>query len=57
LWHAPGLRELTPKEALSNHEINWRHVDMGALGEAECELIATLAHVLAGGRLLVRLDT
>lgn len=52
-WHAPGLTELTPAEALRLYERNWRHLDREALDPRERALLEALAHHEAGGRLLV----
>jgi transcriptional regulator with XRE-family HTH domain len=48
-WHAPGLTELTPAEALSLYERNWRHLDVEAMSEPERALLSQLSQ----GRLLV----
>lgn len=52
-WHAPGLAELTPAEALSLYERHWRHLDRDALDPKERALIEALAQRQGGGRLLV----
>lgn len=52
-WHAPGLTELTPAEALSLYERHWRHLDREALEPKERALLEALTHQEAGGRLLV----
>lgn len=45
--------ELTPQEALSLYERNWRHVDREALTMKEIALINALAATVGGGRPLV----
>lgn len=45
--------ELTPQEALSLYERNWRHVDRKALTMKEIALINALAATVGGGRPLV----
>ncbi|MEO8153978.1 MAG: helix-turn-helix domain-containing protein [Rhizobacter sp.] len=52
-WHAPGLTELTPAEALSLYERNWRHLDRDAMGEPERALLAALVSEHGKGHLLV----
>lgn len=52
-WHAPGLTELTPAEALSLYERHWRHLDREALDPRERALLEALAQQQGGGRLLV----
>jgi len=52
-WHAPGATELTPGEALSLYERNWRHLDRDSLSENERALLAHLVKELGKGRLLV----
>lgn len=52
-WHAPGLTELTPAEALSLYERHWRHLDREALDPKERALLEALARQEGGGRLLV----
>lgn len=52
-WHAPGLTELTPAEALGLYERNWRHLDREALDPKERALLDALTQQEAGGRLLV----
>ena len=52
-WQLHGVAEVTPEEALSLYERNWRHVDQGAMDTRERALVDTLARELAGGRLLV----
>lgn len=52
-WPLPGVTEVTPQEALSLYERNWRHVDIASLGPAERALVQALSQRVAGGRLLV----
>lgn len=41
-WQVQGLDELTPLEALSIYERNWRHVDVSALDPHEKQLVDAL---------------
>lgn len=41
-WQVHGTNELTPAEALSIYERNWRHVDVNALKPHERQLIDAL---------------
>lgn len=52
-WQLHGVEEITPEQALSLYERNWRHVDAAALQPGERELVDTLAATLGKGRLLV----
>lgn len=52
-WHVPGLKELTPAEALNLYERHWRHLDRQALTPEEASLIEALKGAQGGGRLLV----
>jgi transcriptional regulator with XRE-family HTH domain len=52
-WQLHGVEEVTPQEALSLYERNWRHVDVQALSAAERMLVDTLGRTLGKGRLLV----
>lgn len=52
-WQLPGAEQLTPQEALSLYERNWRHVDRAALTMAEIALINALAITVGGGKPLV----
>lgn len=52
-WHAPGLAELTPAEALGVYERHWRHLDRDALDPRERALLEALVRQEGGGRLLV----
>ena len=52
-WHIPDAVEVTPKEALSLYERNWRHLDQASLDERERSLIAQLAQEVGNGHLFV----
>jgi hypothetical protein len=52
-WQRPGVAEVSPAEALSLYERNWRHIDPASLGPAERALVQALADQLGAGRLLV----
>ncbi|MDM0057964.1 helix-turn-helix domain-containing protein [Variovorax fucosicus] len=52
-WHVPGATDLTPEEALSLYERNWRHVEQGKVEARERALIDTLVRTLGKGHLLV----
>jgi transcriptional regulator with XRE-family HTH domain len=52
-WQRLGVAEVSPAEALSLYERNWRHIDPASLGPAERALVHALAGRLGGGRLLV----
>ncbi|OGT29844.1 MAG: hypothetical protein A2W28_05305 [Gammaproteobacteria bacterium RBG_16_51_14] len=41
-WQVHGTDELTPAEALSIYERNWRHVDVKALEPRERQLVDAL---------------
>lgn len=47
-WQVQGADELTPVEALSIYERNWRHVDVHALAPHERQLIDALRAGLGG---------
>lgn len=47
-WQVHGIDELTPAEALSIYERNWRHVDVQALTPRERDLIDALRIALGG---------
>ncbi|MDP2345300.1 MAG: helix-turn-helix transcriptional regulator [Deltaproteobacteria bacterium] len=51
-WQLGELTTVTPREALSLYERNWRHVDVGAMDDAERALVRRLVEAF-GGRLLV----
>ena len=52
-WQFQGASDVTPTEALSLYERNWRHIEQGALALNERELIQQLVASLGGSRLLV----
>ena len=52
-WQLQGVTELSPSEALSLYERNWRHIDQACLQAHERALVQALAASLGGGRLLV----
>jgi len=52
-WQLHGVEDLSPQEALSLYERNWRHVDASRLTMKEIALVHALATALGGGRLLV----
>jgi len=52
-WQRPGTTELTPAEALSLYERNWRLLEDAALQPHERALILALVAGLGGGRALV----
>jgi DNA-binding XRE family transcriptional regulator len=52
-WQRHGVLEVSPAEALSLYERNWRHIDPASLEPAERALVQALANRLGGGRLLV----
>lgn len=52
-WQLQGVTELSPTEALSLYERNWRHVDRAGMLPAEQALVQALVANLGGGRLLV----
>lgn len=52
-WQLHGVTELSPAEALSLYERNWRHLDQGSMAPAERALVQALVGTLGGGRLLV----
>ena len=52
-WQLPVEAQLSPAEALSLYERNWRHLDPGLLEPAERSLLQRLSTALGGGRLLV----
>lgn len=52
-WQHQGATEVTPTEALSLYERNWRHIDQAALAPHERALIHKLVASLGGSRLLV----
>ena len=52
-WQRHGVTELSPAEALSLYERNWRHIDQGSMAPNERALVQALVGTLGGGRLLV----
>ena len=52
-WQRGGVPRVSPQEALSLYERNWRHVDMAAMDPHERALLSALAQQWGGGRLLV----
>jgi transcriptional regulator with XRE-family HTH domain len=52
-WQFQRASDVTPAEALSLYERNWRHIEQGALLPHERALIQQLAASLGGSRLLV----
>lgn len=52
-WQLNQVDEVSPAEALSLYERNWRHIDRAAMEPAERALLQTLVDRLGGGRLLV----
>lgn len=52
-WQLQGVAELSPTQALSLYERNWRHIDHAGLRAHELALVQALAAGLGGGRLLV----
>ena len=52
-WQFQGASDVTPAEALSLYERNWRHIEQGALAPHERALIQQLVAGLGGSRLLV----
>lgn len=49
-WQVHGTDELTPAEALSIYERNWRHIDLQALDTRERQLVDALRLALGAGR-------
>jgi transcriptional regulator with XRE-family HTH domain len=52
-WQRGANEELSPEEALSLYERNWRHVDTAAMSEHERATLQRLVQTVGGGRLLV----
>ncbi len=52
-WHLSDSVSLTPREALSLYERNWRHVEMTAMEPRERALVEHLVETWGGGQLLV----
>jgi len=53
VWNGDPARPISPGEALSLYERNWRFVDREQLTECEAELIRHLAETVGNGHLLV----
>ncbi len=47
-WQVHGVDALSPREALSIYERNWRHVDVETMEPRESNLVAALRRVFAG---------
>lgn len=47
-WQVHGVDALSPREALSIYERNWRHVDVETMEPRERNLVAALRQVFAG---------
>jgi transcriptional regulator with XRE-family HTH domain len=52
-WQLHEVDELSPADALSLYERNWRHIDRASMDVAERTLLQALVDQLGGGRLLV----
>jgi transcriptional regulator with XRE-family HTH domain len=52
-WQLHGVDEISPADALSLYERNWRHIDRSRMEPAERALLQALVDRLGGGRLLV----
>lgn len=52
-WQLQGVDELSPADALSLYERNWRHIDRASMVPSERALIQALVDQFGGGRLLV----
>lgn len=52
-WQLHDVDELSPADALSLYERNWRHIDRAGMVPAERALLQALVDRLGGGRLLV----
>ena len=52
-WQLNRTGSVTPAEALSLYERNWRHVQTAAMPPKERAMLETLVRTLGGGRLLV----
>ena len=52
-WHLHGVTEITPAQALSLYERNWRHLDHTTMEPGERALIQALAAMHGAGRPLV----
>ena len=49
VWQVHGTDVLTPAEALSIYECNWRHLDVQALSPSERDLVDALRLALGDG--------
>lgn len=52
-WQLHDVDELSPADALSLYERNWRHIDQASMAPTERALLQALVNQLGGGRLLV----
>lgn len=52
-WQRDAEEKVTPKEALSLYERNWRHLNQEEMSLAEREFLETLIRAHGGGRTLV----
>ena len=52
-WQLHDVDDLSPADALSLYERNWRHIDRARMEPAERALLQALVDRLGGGRLLV----
>jgi hypothetical protein len=52
-WQLKNTVEVSPQEALSLYERNWRHIDLKKIDKKERELIQALIAKIGRGRLLV----
>ena len=52
-WQLHDVDELSPADALSLYERNWRHIDQARMEPAERALLQALVDRVGGGRLLV----
>lgn len=52
-WQLKKTKDLTPSEALSLYERNWRHLDLKEMSAEEWRLIQKLISLKSSGRLLV----
>jgi len=52
-WQLHDVDELSPADALSLYERNWRHIDRAGMVPAERALLQALVDRIGGGRLLV----
>lgn len=52
-WQLHDVDELSPADALSLYERNWRHIDRASMVPAERALLQALVDRIGGGRLLV----